>query len=115
MPNLTLIELLWNRTWWSYQPSDPDVLTGLLHWFNLAEGMTWVVFAALVLIRRQTGGRSTLEAWYALAFLGFGLTDFREAYVLTSWLIWIKLVNLIVLARLRSSVIRRFYPSSRLY
>ncbi len=110
------VDLIWTRTWWSYRASDPDGITSLLHWFNLGEGLTWLVFAGLVLIRRRKArGRSSLEVWYALAFLSFGLTDFREAYALTSWLIWLKLANLVVLARLRAKVIQRFYPSSRLY
>ena len=78
--------------------------------------MVWAAFPALVLFRRRKGeGRSGLELWYALAFSTFGLTDFREAYALTSWLIWVKLANLIALARLRAVVIRRFYPTSKLY
>ena len=59
--------------------------------------------------------RSPLEIGYALAFVTFGLTDFREAYALDSWLIWLKLVNLLVLLRFRGLVIRRFYPESKLY
>jgi len=59
--------------------------------------------------------RSRLEWWYALAFFTFGLTDFREAYALSSWLIWAKLANLILLLWLRATVIRRFYPTSKLF
>jgi hypothetical protein len=59
--------------------------------------------------------RSRLEILYALAFFTFGLTDFREAYVLRSWLVGVKLVNLIALIRLRAVAIKRWYPGSRLY
>jgi hypothetical protein len=110
-----ILDLLWTRTWWRYRAGDPFEFSVPLHFFNLFEGTVWVVFSALVLIRRRNGGRSALELWYALAFFTFGLTDFREAYALTSWLIWVKLANLIVLARLRAAVIRRFYPTNKLY
>jgi hypothetical protein len=110
-----ILDLLWTRTWWRYRPDDPSDFSGPLHYFNLFEGAVWVVFSTLVLFRRRKGGRSSLELWYALAFFTFGLTDFREAYALTSWLIWVKLANLILLARVRSVVIRRYYPSSKLY
>ena len=59
--------------------------------------------------------RSRLELAYALAFLTFGLTDLREAFALQSWLIWVKLMNLLVLFGLRRIVIQRYYPTSRLY
>jgi hypothetical protein len=110
-----ILDLLWTRTWWRYRPGELSEISGPLHYFNLFEGMVWVVFSVLVLFRRGRGGRSALELWYALAFFTFGLTDFREAYALTSWLIWLKLANLVVLARLRTVVIRRFYPTSKLY
>ena len=50
-----------------------------------------------------------------LAFFTFGLTDFREAYVLESWLVWVKLLNLVLLIWLRSIAVRRWYPESRLF
>jgi hypothetical protein len=56
-----------------------------------------------------------LEVAYAMAFGLFGVTDFIEAWRLTSWLIWAKLVNLMVLLLLRRTVLRRFYPQCRLY
>jgi hypothetical protein len=34
---------------------------------------------------------------------------------LTSWLIWLKLGNLLALLWLRATVIRRFYPASKLF
>lgn len=59
--------------------------------------------------------RSSLEVWYALAFFAFGLADFREAYALSSWLVWLKLANLVALAKLRATVIRGYYPGHTLY
>jgi hypothetical protein len=108
-------EMLWFKVWWKYpQPGDPWFSIPY-HAFNLFEGVCWVVIGALVLRRYIVFRRSSLEILYALAFFCFGLTDFREAYVLASWLVWVKLVNLIVLIRLRAMVIRRWYPESKLY
>jgi hypothetical protein len=108
-------ERLWTGTWWRYRPGDPSAFSLPYHVFNLFEGGAWVLFSILVLIRCVRKSRSRLELGYALAFFTFGLTDFREAYVLSSWLVWVKLVNLIWLAWLRNQVIRRFYPENRLY
>ena len=47
-----------------------------------------------------------------MAFLTFGITDVREAWVQQSWLIWLKLLNLIILLSIRRVVIRRYYPGS---
>jgi hypothetical protein len=110
-----LVDLLWNRTWWQYRPSDPSAFSLPYHAFNLFEGAAWLTFAGLVLWRHAKHRRSPVEVAYATAFLTFGLTDFREAYALSSWLVWIKLANLFLLARLRSMVIRRYYPESTLY
>jgi hypothetical protein len=55
------------------------------------------------------------RASVAVAFLTFGLTDFREAYELASWLVWIKLLNLIALYLLRRIVMKRYYPASKLF
>ena len=64
---------------------------------------------------RAVRAASTVEPVYALAFFTFGLTDFREAYALDSWLIAIKLANLVALFALRRYVLRQCYPESRLY
>jgi hypothetical protein len=110
-----LADLLWFRVWWRYpDPLDPW-FSPPYHVFNLFEGACWLVFAGLVFRRYRTFRHSSLEIPYALAFFSFGLTDFREAYVLESWLVWVKLVNLLVLIGLRRIVIRRWYPESRLY
>jgi hypothetical protein len=81
----------------------------------LFEGVCWVCFAGLVLHRYLKFRHSMIEIVYSLAFLTFGLTDFREAYVLESWLVWVKLANLIALIALRSIVMRRYYPDSKLF
>lgn len=85
------------------------------HAFNLFEGVMWVVLAALVLRRNLRHQHALIELAYALSFLTFGLTDFREAYALSSWLLWIKGLNLVLLLWLRSLVIRRYYPGSKLF
>ncbi len=109
------LDLLVFKTWWRYDPRATPWVAVPYHAFNLFEGCAWVVFAGLVLYRRWRHQRSRLELWYSLAFFTFGLTDFREAYALSSWLIEVKLVNLLVLLKLRFEVIRRFYPTSKLY
>jgi hypothetical protein len=111
----SLADWLWFKVWWKHpNPMDPWFSIPY-HAFNLFEGACWVVFAGLVLRRFLIYRRSPLELLYALAFFTFGLTDFREAYVLESWLIWIKLINLIVLIRLRSILLKRYYPESRVF
>jgi hypothetical protein len=110
-----LTELLWFKVWWRYpQPTDPWFSIPY-HIFNLFEGACWACFAGLVLRRYLKFRHSKIEFVYSLAFFTFGLTDFREAYVLESWLVWVKLVNLIALIVLRSVVIRRYYPDSKLF
>lgn len=109
------VDLLFLRSWWRYRPRETPWVSIPYHAFNLFEGAAWLVFAGLVLRRSLRGRRAPIEAAYALAFLTFGLTDFREAYALDSWLIWVKLVNLIVLLRLRAVVIARYYRESKLY
>lgn len=109
------LDVLFLKTWWRYDPKESSWAFVPYHLFNLFEGGVWTVLACLVLARHMRHRRSRLELWYALAFLTFGLTDFREAYALTSWLIWLKLVNLLLLLWARTSVIRRFYPASKLY
>ena len=108
------LDLLVFRSWWRYRPDDTPWVFGPYHFFNLFEGGVWFVFAGLV-IRARWPGPAVLEGCYAFAFLTFGLTDFREAYALDSWLIWLKLINLFALMKLRAAVIGRYYPDSKLY
>jgi len=114
---MTLFPLadLIRRRWWTYSPQKATWIEHATHGFNLFEGAAWTVFAALVLARFARRRRSWIEVPYALAFFTFGLTDFREAYALDSWLLVAKLINLVVLFTLRSYIIRNCYPESRLY
>lgn len=82
---------------------------------NLIEGTVWLVFALLVLWRCAKHRHSIIELAYAATFATFGLSDFREAYSLQTWLILCKGVNLVALIWLRAVVIRRYYPTSRVY
>jgi hypothetical protein len=109
------VHLLWFEVWWKYpHPIDP-LFSIPYHYFNLFEGTCWVIIACLVLRRSLVNRRSLLELGYSSAFFTFGLTDFREAYELSSWLVWLKLVNLIVLIKLRTIVMRNCYPASKLF
>ena len=108
-------EILFLNTWWAYDSSDRTAHSIFVHWFNLFEGCAWIVFATLVLVRYLRFRRSRIEIVYAVTFVVFGLTDFREAFSLQSWLLWLKLFILIVLFCLRRFVMRRFYPESRIY
>jgi hypothetical protein len=115
MTDWKFAETLLLQTWWAYPSRNPSWIEFAYHAFNLFEGAVWIVLAGLVL-RRFIGFRhSRVELLYALAFFTFGLTDFQEAYALTSWLIWIKAINLLVLLGLRTYIMKRFYPKSSLY
>lgn len=109
-----MLKILIHHTWWRYADTR-SWLSDLYHWFNLCEGTAWLIFAALVLRRRQFGKRTVCELWYALAFILFACTDFREAWVQQSWLLWLKLVNLIWLLAIRRRVMTTLYPGSRLF
>lgn len=112
----TLLDILIFHTWWSFAGADDRVHAWIYRSINLVEAAFWFGFAVLVLTRHlRNAHRSPLELWYALAFFTFGLTDVREAWALQSWLIWLKLLNLIALIWIRREVIRRFYPTSKLY
>lgn len=114
MDAATAAELLFRRTWWTYGARGNDPWFEVpYHAFNLFEGAAWLVFAGLVARRYLRQRRSPLEVLYASAFAAFGLTDLVEAFALSSWLVWMKLANLLILARLRSVIVRRFYPAGR--
>lgn len=108
-----MVEFL-KRTWWTYDTA-ADWYAQPYHWLNLIEGSLWLVFAGLVSRRWLRHRRSPQELLYALSFVTFGLSDYVEAYRLTSWLILFKAANLAVLLYLRSILIRRFYPQSRVF
>jgi hypothetical protein len=106
---------LLEKSWWAYSAAEVDWFSSVYHFFNLAEGAAWCLLAALVLKRSFQHARSPVEIAYAAAFAVFGVSDFREAYALETWLILAKGVNLVCLALLRGYVIRRFYPESKTY
>lgn len=109
-----LVDLLITHVWWSYSPPI-DGFSRLYRAMNVIEGAAWLVFSGLVFARWVRFRRSRWELVYALAFVTFGLSDFREAFILESWLLFAKLVNLIGLFLLRRAVMRRFYPTSKVY
>lgn len=109
------IDLLFFKGWWRYRAGNQPWFDVPYHAFNLLEGCAWVVLSALVLRRHLVHRHSAIEVAYAAAFFAFGLTDFREAYALDSWLIWLKGINLAALLWLRAIVIGRYYPASKLY
>ena len=109
---------LWAETWWSWNRTTnlPRTFQDIAcHYFNLFEATVWFVFAVLVARRWWVYRRSSLEVAYAIAFVLFGLSDLVEAWNLTSRLLWWKLINLIVLFRLRNRVLKQHYPDQRLY
>lgn len=110
-----LLEILFATTWWAYDSRDRSLYSLSYHTFNLGEGVVWVVFGVLVLRRFLMHRRSRIELAYFAAFVTFGLTDFREAYAMQSWLLWLKLINLIALFWLRRIVMRQHYPASKVY
>jgi hypothetical protein len=109
------LEIIFSRTWWQYTPEDGQRFTVIYHWFNIAEGCAWAVCSGLVLRRSLTHRKSRSEILYAIAFLTFAITDFAEAWAQTSWLIWLKLLNLIVLFQLRRMIMSRYYPAAKFY
>ena len=115
---MDIAEILFVRTWWEFE-APHTLFDDVYHWFNISEGLAWFVFAALVWRRgRQTSATAYpggLEVAYAIAFATFGLTDLQEAWQQSSWLIWLKLINLITLAVLRRRVMTESYPEARLY
>ena len=110
-----VFEFIFTHTWWTWNPQDRQWLSIVYHWFNLLEGAIWLVLASLVLRRWLRHRNSRIEIAYATAFLTFAATDFREAWEQSSWLIWMKLFNLVTLLWLRRVVMRRWYAVARIY
>ena len=96
-----LIEVLFLRNGWAWRAEAGAWPSAVYRGFNLAEGAVWLVLAGLVLRRHIRFRQSRLEVIYAGAFFSFALSDFREAWSLDSWLIWLKAVNLGALLWLR--------------
>ena len=112
---MALFGFMFRHAWWIYEPQT-DWYAQPYHWINLVESTAWLTFAALVLIRYTRHRHSRIELLYAFTFLTFGLSDFREAYVVRTWLIvFIKMTNFVALLYLRTMVIKRYYPSNRIF
>jgi hypothetical protein len=109
------IARLLGRSWWRYATGESPAFSTGYHWLNVAEGIVWCLIAGLVLRRHLRDRKSSFEIAYAAAFLTFGLSDFVEAYVLTTWLILAKGANLIALFLLRRLILRDHYPESKTF
>ncbi len=109
------IDIIFWQTWWRYPSSHATAFDTVYHWFNILEGCAWFVFSFLTLLRFLKNRNSSLELCYSFAFFTFGLSDFCEAYVQASWLIWFKLLNLIALFLLRRTVMSRYYRTAKLF
>ena len=90
------VPFLTNDVWWSWNPADRSILSCCYHWFNVAEGSIWFVFVGLVYRRYLNRRRFWLEAVYSELFLTFGVTDICEPWQLSTWLICLKLINLLL-------------------
>lgn len=110
----SVVDVLITHEWWRYDPR-ADWYAQPYHWINLVEGSFWLGFALLVLVRFLRHRRSPLELLYAFAFFTFGLSDYREACAVESWLILFKGANLAALLWLRWLATKRWYPGSRTY
>ncbi len=109
-----LHELL-TQPWWTYDPQTTGTWGHVYRWFNLFEGSVWLVFAGLAIDRWRRHRKSSLEPVYALAFLLFGLTDYREADVQSAGLVLAKAILLIALFGLRRHIIIHHYRGSRIF
>ena len=110
-----LFEIVFVRIWWIYDAEEPLGFSACYHWFNILEGLVWLVFSALVLLRFLRHRQSRIELCYFALFAAFGVSDFVEAWQQSSWLIWLKLINLSGLVWTRERVMRRHYPEARVY
>ncbi len=100
-----------NDPLWTFRPD--DTVSVLYAWFNVLEGLAWMVIAGYVMVRFVRLRRSWWEVAYAGLFVLFGLSDWRESYVVQPWLILAKGVVLAGILLLRRYLIRRHYPGYR--
>jgi len=84
-------------------------------YFNLAEAIVWFAIAALVLNRWRQFRRTPEEWLYAGLFFAFGLTDVCEAFLLQTWLLWIKALILAGILSCRRRLHQRHYPGWKTY
>lgn len=107
-----MLEQLWTTPWWTYDPWTSGPWGMAYRWFNIAEGCIWIGCAVFVVRRWLKGGRGWLDVPYALLFLMFGLTDFREASVQSAPLVLVKGILLLGLFLLRRHLLPRYTPGS---
>ena len=110
-----VIDILLYRTWWRYEDYSHSAFAEAYHWFNIIEGFVWIAIGVLIFARFGRHRHSTLEVFYALSFIAFGLTDFAEAMALQSWLIWVKAIILGIVLYSRRIVLQRYYPNKRVF
>lgn len=109
-----ILDVLFRRVWWRWDAQNADWFSVGYRSFNFLECLVWLVVALLILARFARHRRSRQELLYGLAFVTFGLSDAMEAFQQSSWLIWLKLINLVALFLLRRRVMRR-YPEARAF
>ena len=114
----SVLRILFYETWWSWNRPAGEPYTWMEiagRGFNVVEAAAWFIFAALVLRRGLKHRNSNVEFAYAIAFVLFGISDVIETWYLTSWLLWWKGINLVVLFSLRRSIMKRYYPDAKVY
>ena len=110
-----LIEIVFVRILWTYEVEELFGFSACYHWFNILEGLVWLVFSTLVFLRFLKHRRTRIELYYCALFAAFGASDLVEAWQQSSSLICLKLFNLYGLVRTREHVMRRHYPEARVY
>ncbi len=106
-----LVDLL-SHTWWSYQRNSGTWFDLIYPLFNVAEALAWFGVSVYVTVRASRHHRVRQDAFYALLWLMFGLTDLREAWVQQTGLILVKAVILAALVVTRRRVIKH-YPGAK--
>ncbi len=109
-----ILDIVLLKTWWQYSGHGDVPFSQIYHYLNLAEAGVWIVFAFFVARRYLRYKHSLLELLYAFTFFLFAATDLVEAYVLTSWLIWLKAIVLLALLWIRIYIRVRYYPTSKM-
>jgi hypothetical protein len=113
-----VLRILFFETWWSWERTPKEAYTWVdvaCRGFNFVEAAAWFLFAILVFRRWCRYRQSKRELGYAVAFILFGLSDLIEAWMLTSWLLWWKGINLVTLFLMRRTIMRRYYPRAKVY
>ncbi|QDT36799.1 hypothetical protein Pan189_11620 [Stratiformator vulcanicus] len=102
---------------WSWLRDGDEPWGPAYFWFNVAEGLIWFGLGFYVLIRAYRRswreGLSPVETAYAVAFVVFGLTDLREAWICTPVLIIAKGLICATILLIRREITRRYYLSTK--